>query len=441
MNCAECRDNLVACLEGLLEPEQHRQCHAHLDACEGCRSEYAAFARLQDRLVASGQVAASVALVEPVMRQVRSQTTQTERFPFMKMFINHWRLGTFATATAAVLMLLLLAPRGQAGPAAVLARGAKAVANLTSIHLRGQLRTSPHDNFSHIDAARDFYTIELWKVFDGGYNKWRVEKPGRIAVMDGQSTLMWIKPPNYAVKYGPARSAFDTDWLHRIANLSATITDELKNAQARNWPMQLAEQTGTDGRQKAVVTIQTSSGLPDNDYLKNKFMDLSDSRRVYRFDADSELLEGVQIYVRRPAGEVLVFEVTEINYNQGFEAAVFQLDLPENVAWDREMQVLPDNQKYASMTAEQAARAFFEACGRKDWSEVDKFGAGMSNEKLQEYLGGLEVLKIGDSFGSQGYPGRFVPYEIKLPAGNVKKHNLALKKDQRTGRWFVDGGI
>jgi hypothetical protein len=442
MNCAECRDNLVACLEGLLDPEQYRQCRAHLDVCENCRSEYFAFAQLQARLVAAGQAATAVALVEPVMAQVRVHSAPTERIPFMKMFLSHWRFGTLAAASAAVLLVVLLASRGQASAAAqVMARGARVVANLTSIHLRGQVRTSPADNFANIDVKQEFSSIELWKVFDGGYGQWRIEKPGRIAVMDGQSTLLWIKPNNYAVKVGPARSAFDTDWLHRIANLSQTIADELKNAQERGWPMKLVEEQGADGRRKAIVTIETSSGLPENDYLKNQFMNVADTRRVYRFDAESERLEGVEIYVQAAGVATLVFELTEIAYNPSIDPAQFRLELPANVTWHREMQALPNNEKYASMTAEQAARVFFESCSKRDWTEVEKFCTALSDEKIRAYLGGLELVNIGQSFGSQGYPGRFVPYEIKLSDGNVKKHNLALKKDKGTGRWFVDGGI
>jgi outer membrane lipoprotein-sorting protein len=354
MNCAECRDNLVACLEGLLDPEQYRQCHAHLGACETCRSEYIAFSQLQARLVAAGQAATAVALVEPVMKQVHMRSASTERIPFMKMLLSHWKFGTLATASAAILLVVLLASRGQASAAAqVLARGARALANITSIHLRGQVRTAPAENFANIDVKQEFSSIELWKVFDGGYGKWRIEKPGRIAAMDGQSTLLWIKPNNFAVKAGPARSAFDTDWLHRIANLSQTIADELKNAQEHGWPMKLVEQQGADGKPKAIVTIETSSGLPENDYLKNQFMNVSDTRRVYRFDAESERLEAVEIYLRNAGAETLVFELSEIAHNPSIDPAQFRLELPANVTWHREMQALPDNEKYASMTAEQ----------------------------------------------------------------------------------------
>ena len=116
-------------------------------------------------------------------------------------------------------------------------RGAQAVAKLTSIHLRGQLRTAPQDNFSYINADCPFYTIELWKQFEPEL-KWRVEKPQRVVVMDGQSTVMLIKTDDTGVKFPhPSSSAFDTDWLQRIANLSNTISNELDNARAKGWKL------------------------------------------------------------------------------------------------------------------------------------------------------------------------------------------------------------
>jgi hypothetical protein len=92
------------------------------------------------------------------------------------------------------------------------------------------------------------------------------------------------------------------------------------------------------------------------------------------------------------------------------------------------------------MTPEQAARAFFEACAKEDWEEAQKF-YGPLNESTKKYLGGLEIITIGESFASAGYGGRFVPYEIKLRDGSAKKHNLALRNDNAARRYVVDGGI
>jgi hypothetical protein len=422
MNCAECRENLVACVEGLLDREESLQCQAHLETCAACRAEHAAITRLQRQLVARGQTTAEVSLVEPVMRRVLQEQKKTERETIMSTILKHrwgFGLGTAAGAAAIILIALLTLPKTQATAAeaiAAMTKGAQAVAQLTSIHLRGQLRTAPQDNFSYINADCPFYTIELWKQFEPEL-KWRVEKPKRVVVMDGKSTVMLIKTDDTGVKF-PQRttSAFDTEWLHRIANLSNTISNELDNARAKGWKLSLTEETRADGKLKSVVTVLAKSGVPDNDYCKNTFMENADTRRVYRFDAQSKLLESVQIYLTRPSGEVQIFDLSQIDYNQPIDSGVWKLELPADVSWAQlpeQLSKLPDNEKYASMTAQQAARAFFEACGREDWNEAGKFMSPI-NDRLKEYLGGVKIINLGEPFTSKDYPGQFVPYEIKL---------------------------
>ena len=443
MNCAECRDNFIACAEGLLDRGEELQCREHLAACADCRAEYELSTRLQKRLLARGQAAAGVAIVEPVMRRVRQEQFKPERETIMSKILKHrWGFGLGAAAgMAAILSIIMLTtPKAQAKAVEVMTKGAQAVAKLTSIHLRGQLRTYPQDNFSYINADCPFYTIELWKQFEPEL-EWRVEKPERVVVMDGKSTVMLINH-NTGVKLPQrATSAFDTEWLHRIANLSNTISNELDNARAKGWKLTLAEEPGADGRMKSVVTVMARSGVPENDYGKNTFMEDADTRRVYRFDAQSNLLESVQIYLTRPSGEVQIFDLSQIDYNQAIDPKVWQLDLPADVSWYQEPQELPDNEKYASMTAEQTARAFFEACSREDWNEAGKFMSPI-NKQLKEYLGGLEIVRIGESFTSKAYGGRFVPYEIKLRSSSqTKKWNMAVRKDNPAHRWQVDGGI
>jgi outer membrane lipoprotein-sorting protein len=444
MNCAECRENLVARVEGLLDREESPQCEAHLESCAACRAEHVAITRLQKRLMTRGQTAAEVSFVAPIMRRVRAVQSKQERDSIMSKLFTRWGFGLGAAAGAAALIvaLLLISPKTQATAAEVMAKGARAAAKLTSIHLRGKLRTRPADNFSYVSSDCDFHAIELWKQLQPEL-KWRVEKPGRVAVMDGQSTVLYIKTANSGMKLPQtSRSAFDTEWLHRIANLSNTITNEINNAIAKGWKLSLREERAADGRTKAVVTVEARAGLPDNDYLKNKFFGTSDTRRVYRFDTETELLEAVQVYLTGSSGEVLMFELEQIDYNEPVDPAVFQLELPTDVNWHQtEMQKLPDNEKYASMTAEQAARAYFEALARQDWTEAEKFRISSVNEETKQRVAGLELVSVGEAFASAAYDrdGRFVPYEIKL-RGQVLKHNLALKKDKKTGRWFADGG-
>jgi len=436
---------MVACAEGLLDRDESLQCYVHLKSCANCQSEYKTITSLQQQLVARGQTYANAAMVAPVMQRVRAIQSKSESETIMGILLRRWKIGLGAAAGAAAIILGVLivsSPRAQATAAQIMTNGARAMAKLGSVHFRGKLRTYPQDNFSFVSAECEFHSIELWKQWEPDL-KWRVEKPGRVALMDGQSTLLYIKTANTGMKVPrPSPSAFDTEWLHKIAKLSDTLTKELNNARAKGWKLSLKEERGTDGRGKAIVTVEAKAGLPDNDYLKNKLFDASDTRRVYRFDTESELLEGVQIYLATKSGEVLMFELEQIEYNQPIEASVFQLELPANVNWyQTEMKPLPDNSKYAAMTAEQAARAYFEALARKDWTEAEKFRRDSVTELVKQMVDGLEVVSIGTAFTSQAYDpsGRFVPYELKLK-GRVLKHNVALKKDQKTGRWFVDGG-
>lgn len=444
MNCAGCLENLVCLVEGLLDSEETVRCQVHLESCKTCRAEYTAVSSIQRRLTAHGQAAAGISVVDPVMQRIRAARVEAERMNIMSVALKHrWGLGLSFAACAVFFVVLTIfnASKVQASAAAVMTKGADVIHNLSTIHFRGQLRTLPDDNFSYIDAKCDFVPVELWKQF-GPELRWRVDKPGRTAVMDGMSTIHFIKP-DYALKIGPApNGAFDTQWLHQMANPGEMLDSELSASKLHGWPMFLTSENSSDGKGRSIVTVEAKASLFAGDYLKNKFFGTADTRRVYTFEEATGLLESVKIYLQADSRELLVFVLDQIDYNLPIDPGVFQLHLPENVTWRQEMQILPDNEKYAAMTAEQAARAFFEACSREDWNEAGKFLTITGSTK--EYLGGLQLIKIDDSFSSaisiiSG--ARFVPYEIKLRNGETKKWNLALKKDRTTDRWFVDGGF
>jgi hypothetical protein len=179
-----------------------------------------------------------------------------------------------------------------------------------------------------------------------------------------------------------------------------------------------------------------------NDWLKNKSIDDSDHRRVYTFDAQTRLLEGLQVYIHTDSKDVLVFEITEIEYNVQLPSGLFTLTLPKEVVEFKQAQILPDNEKYEKMTPEEAARAFFLACAEENWEEMLKFWCmSAADQRIKEYLGGLKIISIGKAFKSGLYGGWFVPYEIQLKSGGVRKFNLAVRNDNPARRYVVDGGI
>lgn len=96
------------------------------------------------------------------------------------------------------------------------------------------------------------------------------------------------------------------------------------------------------------------------------------------------------------------------------------------------------------MTPEQTARAFFAACSRKDWDEAGKFMPHL-NDHIKQYLGGLTIVSVGESFAAdkypggmapKGYSGRFVPYEIQLPS---QEFNVRVANSNSANRCVLTG--
>ena len=109
------------------------------------------------------------------------------------------------------------------------------------------------------------------------------------------------------------------------------VTHELRAAQARKWDLKLNHETTAAG-EKLLVTVEAKSGLPAGDYLKNKFFEDSDTRRVYRFDAETKRLEGFDAYLHRSGGDVLILSVDRIEYDKPIDPAVFTLNAGQSQA-------------------------------------------------------------------------------------------------------------
>lgn len=67
------------------------------------------------------------------------------------------------------------------------------------------------------------------------------------------------------------------------------------------------------------------------------------------------------------------------------------------------------------------------------------------DERMEEYLGGLTIVRIGDSFGPEkypggmvqtSYPGRIVPYEIQLPPQEI---NVRVSNKNAAKRCVITG--
>ena len=186
--------------------------------------------------------------------------------------------------------------------------------------------------------------VELWKQF-GPPLKWRIEKSGRVAAMDGYHTVMLIDN-RIGVKLDVAApAAFDTGWLHRLAAIDGVLSGELAATSLPNHQSKVTQVEGPSDSAYQTIIVTVKAGDEVGDYLKNKFLGSSDTKREYTFDRKSGRLESAKFYCTSNGEDVLVLEIAKIEYNPEIDDAKFKLQIPKNVAWYQEPQRLPDNEK------------------------------------------------------------------------------------------------
>jgi outer membrane lipoprotein-sorting protein len=326
----------------------------------------------------------------------------------------------------------------------VLASAIRAVHDVRSIHIRARMRTLPQDNFMYLNLDLDFVPIEMWKKqCDDGQLRMRIDKPLRQIVMDNTQAKMVINH-SYVVegRHGGNYVCFDSDWLSRLLQVDRLLESELRMAQEDARHEVTVFQEDADGRKRLVVKRFSQANVSQDDYLRNKFVQDADRTFIYFFEPDTKLLEGVQMFVHAEKGNVLTFEISDIVYNMEIPDERFTLNLPADAVHYKDPEVLPDNEKYVTMTPKEAARAFFTACEDENWDEFLKFWPiDRVDDRIRQYLGGIEIVSLGEPFQSEGSSATFVPYEIRLKDGQVKKHNIAFKRFAPANRWVVDGGI
>ena len=446
MKCRHAHKHLVDLFD--TEPDRLllEELATHLKGCPQCAREYEDLKQAMEPLRLSHQVRASAGFKERIMNKI----TDNVDIASVKGREAHLRFlkPVLAGAVAALILVAVsfgvwvTQNRGQKPLSAftVLGQAAYAVANLQSVHISARMRTAPQDNFELILLDKDFVAIDLWKRFSDP-PQWRIEKPMRVVVMDGGSSVLWIKNVNMAAKGSPG--AGFVEWLKPLMDVDKVLDAELRLAKGNGSDLTLTHETGPDGEPELVVQVEAKAqGDYSNDWLRNKSVQDSDNLRIYRIGADSKRLKGLQVFVHAAQGDVLVFETTNIEYDIDIDLGLFTLALPADVTWSQEPEVLSDNDKYAQMTPDQMARAFFEACAQENWDEALKFTDYSSVPQwMKDYLGGLEIVSIGTPFKSGLYPGWFVPYEIRFKNGGVKKMNLAVRNDNPAHRYVFDGGI
>jgi outer membrane lipoprotein-sorting protein len=438
MNCQEA----IHWMTDLFDKEQSPKAELvreHLANCPACctlfeeQQQLFEMARQSRRVAASHQFGAKT--MKAIANEAALEATKTETF----WRLQGWRRWTFAAcATIMLLLLLPVLPRhfgkgNAASTSTVLAQSIDAMSDVQTLHMTGRMRTMPGDNFELIGSNYDFVSLELWREYNP--RRWRVEKPGRIVVMDGTSSTLYINESNSYMKASP--QAGFVEWLRPLLNPESILQNELDSAKEKLSDATVAEADGT-----ITLTVQRKAkGASTDSWTKNKSIQESDHTCIYKFDSATKRLQSLQVVIHTGTQDVPVLEINEIRYGEAFPDSLFALQIPEGAT----QYLNPEQMSSPAATIlgpKDAAEYFFNALAQEDWNTVlGVYPANTVPDLMKKTYGCLSILSIGVPFKSGLYPGYFVPYRIRLSDGSEKSHNLAVRNDNPQKRWMVDGGF
>jgi len=429
MNCNEIKEKMW---DYLLEDNLPQEFEEHLAHCSDCSAEFEQLQQIIQTLKPKIKIRASNNFTNNIINKLNLEDKKMKkRVPFflkVAVLILLFATPLFFIFNKKSDQQVLAAPVNR-----ILTEAIKEIQQSNSLRIDMEIRTIPHDNFELIGTDYDFVK-HLIMVYYSSPKKWIIGKPGRTVLCDGENQYLNIETMDYVIK-GNLNTGF-VDWLHILLTPDKILEIEKERAKKEQSNYELKE---TD-TQLILTVFQKAQGDFTNDYLKNSSVTESDNKRLFYFDKNTHRLLAFELYLIENDSEILVMKTTGISYNESYNTQDFSAKkLPNKKIVDVKDLDPQADENIANFTPEEVARYFFNACAAKDWKKAKKVCSDIRS--MQDYLGELEVIEIGEAFQSGNYPGYFVPYTIKLKSGEIKKLNLAVRNDNRQKMWEVDGGI
>ena len=447
MNCNDFKNNLTDIFDDQPGQALKTEMQEHMKNCPSCTNEYDQTKEVFDNLKPSISFSvSSTGLKQNILTQLKTEEINMETNNKNKVNLKKWHKRAMAVAASivfivAVFMLSERSPFVSTAQAAenIMLRSITAMDALKSMFISMDVRSQERENFDVIGEEYDFIEYKFWKQFSGE-QPWRIEKPGRIVVWDGEKQFLYLPDVSYALTAG--QEAGFVEWMKLFFEPKSILESEIAFSKKHDAIYKI------DKTADEVILTVSADALGDfhNNYLKNSSILTSDNSRIYIFDKETMLLKSFELFINSNGRSTKVIKISNIAYNIPIDVSTFSIQLAQGVEW-RTMTDPGYIKAFTKITSKQAAKKFFTALSKEDYAFITPVWDALQitdKEKLEQVksvYGGLELISIGESFKSGLYPGEFVPYKIRLKSGAIEEHNLALRNDNPTKTWEVDGGL
>lgn len=438
MNCQEFHKMIPDLLAGTLSPEELTTAREHLTSCPACaealRTARETLRSVTPRFEPSVPEGLEARLLDAVHRRATVSKTP-ERRPRRRL------VGLLSGVVSAAAVVIVVLTFGLNTPArAARNRLTQAIASmegLRSIRIELRIRTSEQENFDYIDPHREFIPHTLEAIYSPRL-LWRVEKPGRKALYDGEHTYLWFDSLNDGLIQPYAPDAIGM--LNLLIDPSQLLELERQLTRAHTGARY---ELRREAEVLYLTVISPAQGdFSQSDHERNTSIIESNTRREYRFDALNGRLLGARVTLLAEEGERALLEIDRITYDAPLDTATLTA-LPEGINWTDQTRNTP-SPRLTGIDAKEAARLILAAFATWDNEILDEalrsYGAH-ARELLQSRYAGATVERLSEPVRSGKYPGWFIPCTLRMGDGSRERIRLALRNDNSAGSWVVDGGL
>ena len=424
MKCSEFKDNLDCMPTGANISDDMIQ---HIAECDDCKQYYYVITSLMPTVFPK----TPENIKSNVLTKIRIQKS-FKNFFIMKNRFSQIAASMTAAAVIAFVIVLSLSPIRVMAAKNIIDRSLANIAKVVSMEMKIDVRTEANENFSYIDISAPLVEHKLTVVMDNP-PKWRLDKGGRTIVFDGTSKYMW-SVGNFGVK-SDKNSNFE-EWFNILFNPQMILLQE-KVALKDKGTKYAVEETESEIVMTANIKAQ---GDFTNNYLKNTSIEHADTRREIIFDKNTKLIKSMKIFVKDNSREILVVNVKSIQYDTPVNKDKLT-ELPTGHEWRNVNETAKTGGQFANISDNDAIRLIVNAVNNNDLESIKEVFINYNFANITKQFEGAKVIRTGKPFKSGIYPGIFVPYEVSLPNGSIKKWNIALRNDNPDKKWVIDGGI
>ena len=448
MNCTECKEKLVELLEGLLSETQRQIVEEHLKDCRQCQGEFQELKELSERIISDSKSRRQTNLEDVVFnRIIVKQNEKIKQADRVNRQLRIWRrimnskITKYATAAmiiVAVVLSITLLDKSVTSAYAI----EKTIAAYNRIY------------FLHVKQFRvnQEIPLEFWIKSDeqGNIINARYYLPEHVSPEDGAKLITWT--PEKAELWFKRKHSY---LIYQSKRIEGWMRSFLEQSQPKLVMEKLleAQKAGTVN-----IDIQEPSEKQKPITIVAMYKDKL-KKEIYYINQATDLVAYIEFYHVTNNQDVLDSTTEFYDYNVPIDEKMFSIrdEIPEDVTvvdWLNQLIGIPQGNMTDEQAAEETVRQFFQALIDKDYHKAGLIFSGISEEKLKEYFGHLNVARIISVGPPTPYPlcgphSFSVPCEAELITTEGKKRIRKFggvkarcgDDEMHPDRWIIHGGI